>query len=88
MNRLIQGSAARQTKLAMRVCWQEGFLPLLQMHDELCFPIEREKDGQRIGEIMRNVVPLKVPVRVDEEYGTNWGNANQNYAQARALLAA
>lgn len=87
MNRLIQGSAARQTKAAMRECYRQGFLPLLQMHDEIPFPIERERDGQVVAEIMRNIVKLRVPVRVDEEYGTNWGNASKNYAQARALAA-
>ena len=35
MNALIQGSAARHTKLWMRACWREGIVPLLQMHDAL-----------------------------------------------------
>ena len=33
LNALIQGSAARHTKLWMRACWREGIVPLLQMHD-------------------------------------------------------
>ena len=33
MNALIQGSAARHTKLWMRACWREGIVPMLQMHD-------------------------------------------------------
>jgi len=75
MNGLIQGSAARQTKLAMRACWREGYLPLIQMHDELGFSQSRAKDGERIAQIMRDVVRLTVPMAVDAEYGTSWGQA-------------
>ena len=32
---MIQGSAARHTKLWMRACWREGIVPMLQMHDAL-----------------------------------------------------
>ena len=32
LNALIQGAAARHTKLWMRDCWREGIVPLLQMH--------------------------------------------------------
>src|SRR5215813_2651204 len=44
MNALIQGSAARHTKLWMRACWREGIVPLLQMHDALeCSVSSREQ---------------------------------------------
>ena len=75
MNRLIQGSAARQTKKAMRAAYRAGYLPLLQMHDELDFELEDEKQGEEIREIMRDIHPLKVPMQVDVEYGPNWGRA-------------
>ena len=75
MNRLIQGSGARQTKLAMRECWREGIPPLLQMHDELDFSIDTEVRARRVAEIMREVVVLEVPVMVDLEFGPNWGAA-------------
>ena len=39
LNRLIQGSAADQTKQAMINCYKQGYKPLLQIHDELCFSI-------------------------------------------------
>ena len=35
LNAMIQGSAARHTKLWMRACYREGIVPLLQMHDAL-----------------------------------------------------
>lgn len=76
MNRLVQGSAARQTKLAMRECWREGFLPLIQMHDELGFSQSTERDSFRVREIMKDVVKLQVPMKVDGAFGRNWGEAS------------
>lgn len=78
LNWLIQGSAARQTKLAMRECWRSGLLPLLQMHDELDFSLSRESDANRIVECMRDTVKLEVPVVVDAEFGKNWGCAKES----------
>jgi DNA polymerase I-like protein with 3'-5' exonuclease and polymerase domains len=84
MNRLIQGSAARQVKKAMVECWKAGYRTImLQIHDELAFSLTKEKDGRAIGEIMRNVIQLRVPMRVDEEYGQSWGTAKYPFADAR-----
>lgn len=74
-NRLIQGSAARMTKLAMRNCWNEGLVPLLQMHDELDFSFSNKNQAVRAQEIMMEAVKLTVPVKVDAEFGTTWGEA-------------
>jgi len=70
MNSLIQGSAARQTKLCMLQCWREGI-------DELDFSFEKEEEAVRAKEIMVETVRLEVPVVVDAEFGTNWGNAKE-----------
>jgi DNA polymerase I-like protein with 3'-5' exonuclease and polymerase domains len=75
MNRLIQGSSARQTKMAILECDRAGFLPLIQMHDELDFSFDQETQGQRALEIMRDVMPLRVPMKVDMAWGTTWGEA-------------
>lgn len=75
MNWLIQGSAARQTKLSMRECWRSGLTPLLQMHDELDFSFSEESQARRAVECMRDTVKLEVPVVVDAEFGPNWGKA-------------
>jgi DNA polymerase I-like protein with 3'-5' exonuclease and polymerase domains len=72
MNSLIQGGAARQTKLAMRGVWQAGYCPVLQVHDELCFSISSKKHADEILEIMRDIIPLKVPMKVDGEIGESW----------------
>ena len=46
MNALIQGSAARHTKLWMRACWREGIVPLLQMHDALDCSVASPKQAR------------------------------------------
>ena len=76
-NRYVQGSAARQTKAAMLWCWREKLVPMLQMHDDLNFSLSCEKDSHRIKEIMRDAIPLRVPVKVDSEYGRSWGLARK-----------
>ena len=75
LNKLIQGSAADQTKRAMLDCYNEGLVPSLTVHDELCFSIENQKQASRITEIMEHGLDdvLKVPSKVDEELGSNWG---------------
>ena len=83
-NRLIQGSAARQTKMAMVTCYREGILPLIQMHDELGASIGKERTGIRMAEIMRDAVKLRVPVKVDLEYGRNWGDATHSWKELMA----
>jgi DNA polymerase I-like protein with 3'-5' exonuclease and polymerase domains len=72
MNSLIQGGAARQTKVAMRACWQAGYTPLLQLHDELNFSLPDRKMGNEIAELMCNAVPLRIPMKVDLAFGSSW----------------
>ena len=73
LNKLIQGSAADQTKKAMADCYAEGLIPLMTVHDELCFSVESEQQANKITEIMETGLPLKVPSKVDQELGNNWG---------------
>jgi len=75
LNKLIQGSAADQTKKAMQDCYAEGLLPMLTVHDELCFSIESEEQASKIKDIMENGLSevLKVPSQVDQELKNNWG---------------
>jgi DNA polymerase I-like protein with 3'-5' exonuclease and polymerase domains len=77
LNRLIQGSAARQTKLAMRQCWREGIVPLIQMHDELCNSVREPAQVARITEIMETVIKLQVPSKADSKIGLNWGSVRE-----------
>ena len=74
LNRLIQGSSADQTKIAMVKCYEQGLCPMLTVHDELCFSISNEKEVEIIKDIMSNCIPdLKIPFDVDSELGDNWG---------------
>ena len=78
LNRLIQGSAADQTKQAMINCYKQGFKPLLQIHDELCFSINSEEDIKGVKEVMENAIEnLKVPFKVDVALGRSWGEAKE-----------
>jgi DNA polymerase I-like protein with 3'-5' exonuclease and polymerase domains len=78
LNRLIQGSAADQSKVAMIECCKAGYMPLLQIHDELCFSIEKEQDTKNVKDIMENCIEnLKVPFKVDIALGSSWGDAKE-----------
>jgi len=77
LNRLIQGSSADQTKQAMIDCYKAGYLPSLQIHDELCFNLEKDKIEEQkkaIKKIMEECLEFKVPFTVDCEIGNSWGN--------------
>ena len=73
LNRLIQGSAADQTKKAMLDCYQAGLTPMLTVHDELCFNVEGQEQAAQIKEIMETGVPLKVPSKIDVDIQDDWG---------------
>ena len=81
MNRLIQGTAARQTKMWMRGCWRDGYVPLLQMHDELGFSVTSPEQTKRIAEIGCDVVRLLVPMKIDTGIGHNWGDAEASWEE-------
>lgn len=73
LNRLIQGSAADMTKKAMIDCYNEGYLPMIQVHDELNLSVESEEDSKKIKAIMENAYILNIPLIVDTEIGPSWG---------------
>ena len=75
LNRLIQGSAADQTKQAIVACVDLGYLPLLQIHDELCFNVQ-EDDVKKIVRAMEDCVKLNVPSVVDVAIGDDFGSAS------------
>ena len=75
LNRLIQGSAADQTKAAMVALHKAGFNLLLQVHDEIALSVKTEEQAREAAEIMRTAVKLEVPSRVDVELGPSWGKA-------------
>ena len=74
MNRLIQGSAADMTKQAMLDLHKEGIIAHTQVHDELNISVKNIHGCEKIMEIMRDCVELKVPNKVDGEIGKSWGD--------------
>lgn len=75
LNRLIQGSAADQTKMAMVALHEAGENLLLQVHDELVLSVKNRAQAERAAEIMATCVKMEIPSRVDVEVGPNWGEA-------------
>jgi DNA polymerase I-like protein with 3'-5' exonuclease and polymerase domains len=76
LNRLIQGSAADQTKQAMvNLRKQVGVIPMIQIHDELNISIANETQVKEIKEIMETAVELHVPVKCEVKIGKNWGES-------------
>jgi len=75
LNRLIQGSAADQTKAAMAALHKAGFNLLLQVHDEIALSVRNIEEAREAADIMAKAVTLEVPSRVDVETGPSWGAA-------------
>lgn len=84
LNSLIQGSAADQTKEAMRILYyQFGIVPQLQVHDELDGSVEGVEEARTYKRVMQECVVLELPVVCDASLGDSWGNAKEE-----VLLAA
>lgn len=81
INAPIQGSAADMIKIAMINIYNEfqkrklQSRMTMQVHDELVFDVykpEVEQVKQIVGELMRNALPLDIPVEVEMSTGENW----------------
>jgi len=80
LNRLIQGSAADQTKAAMVALHKEGITPLIQVHDELDISVAEPETASVIQEIMETCVDMQIPSVVDAEFGPSWGEAKKTFS--------
>ena len=85
MNHPMQGSAADIIKLAMnevqRRLVADGYRSqlMLQVHDELDLSVpvdELERLSAMVGDVMGNIVKLKVPLVVDVQSGENWAQSH------------
>jgi len=74
LNRLIQSSAADQTKAGMLALWKENVTPLLTVHDELVFSVDSREQAESYAPYMIEATPLLVPVLVDIKLGKTWGD--------------
>ena len=84
LNTPIQGTSADIIKMAMIKIDNEmeknNFKSkmLLQVHDELIFDVvkeEKESLEKLVKDIMENITPLEVPLKVSLDYGTDWYEA-------------
>ena len=75
LNRLIQASAADMTKQAMVNLYKEGYLPLIQIPDEVAMSLKTKEEAETVAKIMENAVPLEIPSKCDIEIGPSWGEA-------------
>ena len=75
LNRLIQGSAADQTKAAMVALYKAGLPPILQVHDEIVLSVKAREEAEEGARIMEQAVKLQVPTRCDVEIGISWGDS-------------
>ena len=84
LNTPIQGTSADIIKKAMVLIHQklkENNLKsklIIQVHDELvfdCLKKEQEQVTKIMKDVMENVIKLKVPLKIDVEYGNNWYEA-------------
>jgi DNA polymerase I-like protein with 3'-5' exonuclease and polymerase domains len=82
LNKLIQGSAADQTKKAMVDLYEAGILPTIQIHDELALSISSRKQAETVMQMMQECVELAVPSLVDAEFGPSWGEATKKLEEA------
>jgi DNA polymerase I-like protein with 3'-5' exonuclease and polymerase domains len=78
-NKLIQGSAADQTKEAIAVFCEAGGAPyfISQVYDEINISVPREHAAYyalMLRRIMIEALPLLVPTLVDIEVGPTWGD--------------
>ena len=56
---------------------EEGFLPHIQVHDELNLSVDNPEKYSVIQTIMENCVDLKVKCKVDVEIGNSWGEIKE-----------
>src|SRR5262249_945542 len=82
LNKLIQGSAAHQTKKAVVALDAEDFPLQLTVHDEFGYSGDDEKQARRMGEITCDVVVIRVPFRCDIEAGPNYGELTKLFTVA------
>ncbi len=75
VNYIIQGSEADIIKVAMLKVTAAGYMPILQVHDELHFEVEpgtEEKCMNEIQVILQSIVTLDVPILAGGGTGPNW----------------
>ena len=82
ISKLIQGSAAHQTKKALVDLDRAGFPLQLTVHDEFGYSGDDETQARHMGEITCDAVVIRVPFRCDIEAGPNYGELKKLFTVA------
>ena len=73
----MQASAADQVKAAMAAVYEAGYIPLVQVHDELAFSVDTLEEARYLEKLMIEAIELVVPSKCDIELGPSWGEAKE-----------
>jgi len=74
---VIQGSSADMIKMAMVNLYKKGEVPHITIHDELDFSVKNLDHARMIRQEMLTCLELAVPLKVDCELGSSWGEAKE-----------
>jgi len=74
ISKLVQGSAAHQTKSAAVALDAAGFPLQITVHDEFGYSGDSEEEAREMGQITCDVVVIRVPFRADIEVGDSYGD--------------
>jgi DNA polymerase I-like protein with 3'-5' exonuclease and polymerase domains len=74
LNKLIQGSAADQTSMALVKAYREGIPVLFSVHDSVEISSKDPEDAVRMKHIMETVADMEVPCYTEILTGKNWGH--------------
>ena len=73
LNKLIQGSAADQTCMALVQAYREKLPILFSVHDEIVLRSRTKEDALKVKSIMEGIANLEVPSYTDVSEGDSWG---------------
>lgn len=73
LNKLIQGSAADQTCMALVQAYREKLPILFSVHDEIVLRSRTKEDALKVKSIMEGIAKLEVPSYTDIAEGDSWG---------------
>jgi DNA polymerase I-like protein with 3'-5' exonuclease and polymerase domains len=78
LNKIIQPSAADQTKQAMHdLYYDHGIVPQLIIHDEFTGSVVDAEEARIYKYVMENCVLLEIPVVADTKLGASWGSTKE-----------
>lgn len=77
LNRLIQGGSADMIKYSLVELDRAGLLPLVTVHDENGLSVADKSEAFRAAKIMSECMELRLPLKVDVDFGPSWGEAKK-----------